>query len=506
MSGFVGALSSNPLLVSLTVLAILIVFRAQGSVDADVAWQLWIGRQLNHGARLYRDIIEVNPPLWFWMAAPVDQLSTLMHLRSDHVLMVLVGCAAALSLVATDRLIRFIEPLRRTMLLAYATLILVAMPWVDFGQREHIALIGAIPYAALLAARRGGRRVPVGLAIAVGAAAALGFALKHYFLVVPVLLELWFFAGQPKKWRPFRPETLAILFVGLVYAAALLLAARDYFTTVLPMLLLAYGATGAKHVVDLFQPAVLTALVSIGLLLSNRRFLRSETLTFAAALTVAAVGFTISYFLQAKGWSYHSVPMLGCAALALAACFASGPNPPRLMIFAAPALLCLPFTIAAQHAQAKLAYEDDVGRAVSDIPAGESIGFVSVDPSFGWHDVLQRGFRFPMRYFGFWMAQAIVSNDMRRNPDPRLIQLKHRVVREIVADFECTPPQRILVARPTAEAARAGEFDILPFLLREPELAKLIGHYRPISRSSIEVFELASPLPRPVSCPAWSPV
>ncbi len=45
---------------------------AVGTVDPDVAWQLWIAHQVNHGGRLYRDMVEVNPPLWFWMALPVD--------------------------------------------------------------------------------------------------------------------------------------------------------------------------------------------------------------------------------------------------------------------------------------------------------------------------------------------------------------------------------------------------------------------------------------------------
>jgi hypothetical protein len=31
----------------------------------DVVWQLWIARQLLQGAEIYRDIWEVNPPLWF---------------------------------------------------------------------------------------------------------------------------------------------------------------------------------------------------------------------------------------------------------------------------------------------------------------------------------------------------------------------------------------------------------------------------------------------------------
>src|SRR5690348_5651478 len=93
-------LCARPLVTALCVLAIAVVLRSLGSVDADVAWQLWIGRQLNAGAHLYRDIVETNPPLWFWMAMPIERLSALVHLRSDHVLILLIGAAAAVSVVA----------------------------------------------------------------------------------------------------------------------------------------------------------------------------------------------------------------------------------------------------------------------------------------------------------------------------------------------------------------------------------------------------------------------
>lgn len=505
-SGLVGLLSTRPLLTALCMIAVTTVLRSIGRVDADVAWQLWIGRQLNHGAHLYSDIIETNPPLWFWMAMPVDRLSDLFHLRSDHVLILLIGFAAALSVTATDRLLGPISNGRRTLFLAFASLVLVGTSWLEFGQREHITLIGALPYAALLAARRARQPVRPGLAAAIGVGAALGFALKHYFLIVPLLLEVWLIATLGKKWRPARSETAAVAFVGVLYATALLLGARDYLTNIVPMLLLAYGATGAKRLVDLFQPAVITALISIVLLLSNRRFLRSESSGIAATLTVSAIGFTIAYFIQAKGWSYHALPMLGCAAIALAAALCVGVNVSRITTLAAPALLLLPFAIAVQQGLHESEAEKDVVRAVQGMHEADTVGFISPDPSFGWHVIPERGLRFALRYNGFWMMQAVVSNELRGGADPRLTQLGRQVVRETTEDFECTPPRRIIVNRPSPAAARAGEFDILAFFMRDPKFASLLAHYRPVFRSSVEAFELATPLERARNCPRWSPV
>ncbi len=78
--------------------------------------------------------------------------------------------------------------------------------WLHAGQREQLVLIATLPYAALIAARRAGRQVAPALALVIGAAAALGFALKHYFLIVPLLLELWLVLASGEAGRRFGPN------------------------------------------------------------------------------------------------------------------------------------------------------------------------------------------------------------------------------------------------------------------------------------------------------------
>ena len=496
-AGIVAAIARKPLWPALALVAAIVSVRACGSVDADVSWQLWVAHQLNGGARLYRDVVEGNPPLWFWMGMPVDALAQLTHVRSDHVLIALVGCCAALSLAATDRLLRAMPERRRALLLAYAALVLVAMPWLQFAQREHIALIGALPYAALIAARRNGRVASVSLALLVGAGAALGFALKHYFLLVPISLELWLAISLRKAWRPFRPETIAVAAVGIVYAAAFAFFAPDYFSVTLPMLILAYGATGAERAIDLFQPAVLTGLATLALLIAFRGTLRSERTGIAAALIVAAIAFAAAYFIQSKGWSYHAVPLAGCAAIALAASL-TAEQKPRFMALAAPALLLLPLWIGAQQAMRHQETSPDVLQAVAGLHPGDSVAFIGTDPAFGWPVTLQRGFRYPSRYSSFWMMRAVVKNEAAGGANAGLAEFGRRAVRETVEDFRCDPPKRIIVARPPV--ASSGEFDILAFFHRDPEFSRLLAHYRPIQRTSVETFELAAPLGRTGSC------
>src|SRR5258708_34408671 len=77
--------------------------RLTGGVDSDVASQLQIAQRIHEGARLYRDIVEVNPPLWFWMALPIDRVAVLLHVEATSVLIAAFGLLVALSLAAPDR-------------------------------------------------------------------------------------------------------------------------------------------------------------------------------------------------------------------------------------------------------------------------------------------------------------------------------------------------------------------------------------------------------------------
>ena len=72
-----AAVAARPVAVALVLTALITAVRVTGTVDSDVAWQLWIGQRMLAGANLYRDIIETNPPLWFWMALPLDRIAAI---------------------------------------------------------------------------------------------------------------------------------------------------------------------------------------------------------------------------------------------------------------------------------------------------------------------------------------------------------------------------------------------------------------------------------------------
>ena len=495
----VAALASRPLLVALLLVALITAARLTGTVDSDVAWQLWIAGQMHKGANLYRDIIETNPPLWFWMAVPIERVATLLHVRIESALIVAMCCLGALSLLGSNRFLAHLAASRRTVFLCVAAIMLCAMPWMHVGQREQIVMFGALPYAALIAARREGRPVSPIFAIAIGAGAGLGFALKHYFLLVPALLELWLVASQAKRWRALRPETLTLGMVGATYAGAILLFEPDFLSRIVPLLGLAYGAFGAPDVTYLFGPfALVTSVLVVVLAIHARHFAgaRQAPLTFALAIT--AVGFAAAYFIQFKGWTYQTIPVTGFASMAIVALLVESRVPLHPLRLVAPALLSLPLFLAAEEQLHPGLPSPDLLNAVASLRPEDTVGFLTTETAIPWSVTLQGGYRYSSRYNGFWMLRAVVSDEQLGGRDPRLAALGRQVVSATVVDFRCAPPKQIIIARP-----RSGEpgFDILPFFLRNPYFGQFLSHYRVVSRNSLETYELASPLrPDPSAC------
>ena len=486
---------SRPLWLALAITALLTVIRMTGTVDSDVAWQLWIAGRMHAGANLYHDIIETNPPLWFWMALPVDRLATILHVRSEPVLGVAIGILVALSLVATELLIRHIHRERRSLLLSYGALALMAMPWVHLGQREQIVLIASLPYAALIAARRCRQPIPASLAILIGIGAALGFALKQYFLLVPMALELWLLAGQRKSWRLIRPETVAMAAMGIAYAVALAALEPDFFTTIIPMLRIAYGVFGAPSVGFMFGPFVDLGLLILGFTALYARLFADRGTPFSAAMLITSTAFAVIYFVQFKGWPYHAIPLIGCASMALAALLAEVESSPLVFRTAGPALLALPLLLAFDEQTTPTLPNRDMRAALEGLRPGDTVAFLTTETAVPWSVTLQGRYRYASRYNGFWMMQAVINNELQGGLDEKAANLGRKIVADTVADFTCTPPLRIFVSRP-----REGEagFDILPFFLRDPRFRELMSHYRVRSRTTIETYELASPLPKPV--------
>ncbi len=171
----------------------------------------------------------------------------------------------------------------------------------DFGQREHLMAMVALPYLLAAARRAEGERPRRRLLAAL--LAALGFVLKPHFLVIPLAVELAVLAARPTL-RDVVPWTMALVWVGCLAAMPLLFP--QYWRFVVPLVWEVTLGDGSAMLGMLLLPRMLTVLC---LLLPLLWLARKGAGALARMLGLAGVGALAAALAQRQGASNHIVPI-----------------------------------------------------------------------------------------------------------------------------------------------------------------------------------------------------
>jgi hypothetical protein len=284
--------------------------------NTDVSWLLIAGERWLDGQRLYSDVVETNPPMAILIYVPGILIARALGISAEIVVDGLIFAAIAVSLAITARILKnssALAPGQRWPLALLAVTVLAILPVQVFGQREHIAVIELFPALGVLALRIK-RETPPAWAIAMaGLGLGLALSFKPHF-VVPFLCCLGVAAFHLKSWRIiFAPEHFIAAAVIAGYGACMVAFFPEYFAVMVPLLRDVY-TIGLPFARMLEKPVVpIWGIALIGAVLLKR----GKALDTADALLIAAsLGFGLIYFLQRKGWPYHSYPMVALALLA----------------------------------------------------------------------------------------------------------------------------------------------------------------------------------------------
>ena len=455
-------------------ITILLILWLRGPLCPDVSGQFWIARAMRHGSVLYHDIVEMNPPLWFWIAIPVDALAELFGARPEPFTIAFTGAVVFAATMAVRRLVPQPDGLRRTLFVCYGVIILLVMFARNLEQREHLALIGAVPYLTLCAARRDGRSVGIGMALVIGLFGGLAFSLKPYFLAVPILTELWLVFALRRSWRPLRPEAIALAATGLAYAGAVLVFTPQYLSEALPRFASVYRTTSppfwqAMGLLPLWWLAILAVI------LSQWRALFAGKAPLTTALMIGGAGFAIAWGIQHKSWIYHGLPTTGCLALALAAMLLEVGPPLGKIRLVVPAMLLWPLSFAIVDTETKIDRSNDIAPALADLREGDAFALVSKLGVTTWPATIDRGLRTSSRYGQYWMLGGL---DEHRG-DPAINALTLRAIRETALDYRCLPPKVVIfVHRREDLNDKTISSNPYPYFNSVPEFAAVMRHYR----------------------------
>lgn len=467
----------------------------------DVSWLLYTAGRLLDGAELYRDVVEVNPPLIVWLNLLPVSLARALGLSDVVVYRVLIVAGALGSLAlcrALDRpLPEFRDPVARRVGLLLAGFVLLPLAAADFGEREHLLLILALPYIMLAAARLQRQPVRPALAVLAGLMAGFAIALKPYFLLLPLAVEGSLLSAR--LGLRTRPELAAITAALLGYLVAVLLWARPYWDLVREL--------GPAYFGFLRESVLLTAVTGDGAGVALYAMLayvalreRARRRPLATVLLAATIGLFASAALQQKGWRYHFYPSMGTGFLLLGVLVSVRPATRSLAarIYRAAAvavLICLPIFIAAAGVEWA---RDPLGPdriADPDFPAlrdlirreapGGSVLVLSSNMASGFPLVPESGARWASRFPSVWMLAAAYQEEIAspaplryRDPAARTA-LEREMSRAVAADLRRERPDLVLVLRPSPDRWEWGvrRLDYVRYFEADPDVAQELQAY-----------------------------
>ena len=468
----------------------------------DVSWLLYTAREMLGGARLYIDLVEVNPPLIVWLNLVPAALAARLGLSDIVVYRALVVAAALVSFVVASRALGLLrtpaDPAARRLLCLMTAVALVPLAGGDFGEREHLLLILGLPYVLLVAVRASG--VPVGavLSLPAGIMAGVGIALKPYFLLLPLALEGWLLLRR--RTAIARPETLAMAAVAAAYLAAIQLWATPFWE-------LARDFGGAYYRF-LQEPLLLTAFTGHGAALALCAMLayvvlrdRREDRPLWTVLLLATIALYGSAVLQRKGWRYHFYPSMATGLLLLTLMATAAMPQARSLAarlyraVATAVVVFVPLSLIAGAILQLVRPERAPVIGDPDLPAladlvrreipGGSLLVLSTNMASAFPLVPLTDTRWASRFPSVWLLGALYHDELgapqpiRYRPAERQPPLERYLLRSVAEDLSRHRPDLLVVLRPAPDRPEWGirRLDYLEYFSADPLIARELAAY-----------------------------
>ncbi len=470
-------------------------------LNHDLSWILESGARMLHGAEFGRDIIAANPPLAWFLALPPAGIADLFGL--DPVLTFRLYTATTLAFC-----LGFVWWSRSKLeagkgggailLLATGYAVFIGC-YRDFGQREHLAFAYSLPYVLLAAGRLEGHRFSPGIAIAAGLAAGLGFALKPYFLAVPLLVELMVVLWRRSLRCVFRSEVWALAGVIAGYLLVVFIVTPSYVFEVVPAVRPIYW--GFNNDLPTLLSKISIEIIGFLLALGMTLFRKGPGRALQWCLIAAAAGFLLAFLVQMKGYSYHGLPFRSLVLISLALHLQQaiadpcgrGPAARFGLVFLAGAVFLAVLgdnarTLTKWYHEANLengslaARIDQIINLVEGHAAGQRFLALSTHPFPGFPTASYTSAVWASRTNSAFFIPAVAK--LRAAADPgqtQLLRFAEDKARTFLLHDLAAEPQIILVdARTSRHALRGLSFDILAFYLEDPRTREIWAGYEEI--------------------------
>jgi hypothetical protein len=500
--------SPNFIWVLATLASILIGNWLQSGVhlNHDVSWIAHSARWLLQGGSFFSDVLDPNPPMAWFLSMPAAALTNFGLLAEPAAIRLIFWTYFVVSAALLFHVLSHVEPREHAASIGWkAGFVVMATlaPAASFGQREYVSVLFAMPYLAAAVLRLQGLRGPgQALCVAIGLLAGVGFAIKPYFLAVPLLVEGLLVARLGLR-SLFRIESLALGLTVLCYVLTVVVLVPQYLELTVPLMRSVYWAYDTPNFAvvlarfrDVIQPLLYGALIA----LLARCWTRQHTV-----MLLAGAGYAVSYFVQAKGFVYHAFPVLLCACVFLGICLGSGlshvwrkrrtaPSPVQPLLVAGMLLLTVPPIKQAHDAVARWYFQyniawGEVGQYREAIiatvnqyaPSRQSYFFAfSTHPYPGFPTASYTDADFSGRSAAQGIIPAYARMDELTDPTlkAKVVQAASLQRRMVIEDFERRPPSIVFAERSLGRLGMNGRpFDDLAFYLEDPGFRQIWSSY-----------------------------
>lgn len=493
----------------LAVVAITILTISRSVEHWDMAWILYQTNAMLDGAKPYVNFVEVNPPLIFWLTVPAAWLARVFGCDSFltmHICQFLLVGASLLACLDVVRSMKLIpDPLRRRMFFLALTYVQLSLPGFNMGEREWIMFVLVSPYLLIVAGRLSGAIVPRRLWWIAGLAAGVGFALKPFFLLLWMGLELYLVLCK-SGWFIRRPESLIVLVIQGAYFLLVLIFTPEYLK-LMPMAQKLYGAFNINLSAPLLlkaclklAPTAFVALLALPIIrvpVERRPLVRVLGLTTALLLGVALI--------QRKGWEYHLYPAIAASMMLLVEltfCFCREnvevpegfrPMPTLAVALLTVAILAGSISKFQKRQDIDAWYQKPEGQACRLLARegrGKSVALLSTTLCDAFPTVNYTGMRYVMRYNSLWMLPGLYP-DLPATPGERVYHdrqqmsdYEKQMVDTVVEDFRLNRPDFVLVDVSEYKVPLRVPFDYVEYFSLNKDFKEIWRQYEPISTDS----------------------